>query len=83
MIKRFNKVEPWKFDSTGKFSLGKMKPNNYADLRTDSIYMSILRTTKRNTEDLMCGHYSDVIQELEILKIDIDKEVDRLENMMF
>ena len=31
----------------------------------------------------MCGHYSDVIQELEILKIDIDKEVDRLENMMF
>jgi len=83
MIKRFDKVEPWKFDSPGKFSRGKMKPNNYAALRTDTLYMSILRTMKRDAEDLMNGRYFNVIQDLENLIIDIDKEVDRLDNMTF
>ena len=83
MIKRFDKVEPWKFDSPGKFSRGKMKPNNYAALRTDTLYMSILRTMKRDAEDLMNGRFFNVIQNLENLIIDIDKEVDRLDNMTF
>lgn len=83
MIKRFDKVEPWKYDSPGKFSRGKMKPNNYAALRTDTLYMSILRTMKRDAEDLMNGRYFNVIQNLENLIIDIDKEVDRLDNMTF
>jgi len=54
-----------------------------AALRTDTLYMSILRTMKRDAEFLLNGRYFNLIQNLENLIIDIDKEVDRLDNMTF
>ena len=83
LIKRFNKIEPWKYDSPGKFSRGSMKPHNYAALRNDTLYKSILRTMKRDAEDLMNGRYYMVINNLEHLIIEIDKEVNRLNEITF
>ena len=79
MIKRFDKVEPWYRDETGKFFRGKMKPNNYNVLKTDSLYMSILRTIKRDAGYLLYGHYFKIVEELEGLIFNIDKELVHLE----
>ena len=75
MIKRFDKVEPWKYDKSGKFTRGKMKPNNYNALKTDTLYLSILRTMKRDAEFLMYGRFLNNIQKLEGLIVNIDKEL--------
>ena len=75
MIKRFDKVEPWKFDKSGKITKGKMKPNNYNALKTDTLYLSILRTMKRDAEFLMYGRYFNNIEKLESLIVNIDKEL--------
>ena len=75
MIKRFDKVEPWKYDKPGKFTRGKMKPNNYNALKTDTLYLSILRTMKRDAEFLMYGRYLNNKKKLESLIVNIDKEL--------
>ena len=75
MVKRFDKVEPWKFDKAGKRIRGKMKPNNYNALKTDTLYLSILRTMKRDAEFLMHGRYLNNIEKLESLIVNIDKEL--------
>ena len=75
MVKRFDKVEPWKFDKAGKRIRGEMKPNNYNALKTDTLYLSILRTMKRDAEFLMHGRYLNNIEKLESLIVNIDKEL--------
>ena len=60
-----------------------MKPNNYNALKIDTLYLSLLRTMKRDAEYLMYGRFLNNIEKLESLIIDIDKEVDRLDNMTF
>jgi len=79
IIKRFDKVEPFNYDENGDFYLGSMKPNNYNALKTDVLYMSVLRTMKRDAEYLMYGRYLKIIQELEGLINKIDKELSHLE----
>lgn len=75
MIKRFDKVEPWKYDKPGEITNGKMKPNNYNALKTDTLYLSILRTMKRDAEFLLYGRYLNNIEKLESLIVNIDKEL--------
>ena len=79
IIKRFDKVEPWRFDETGKIFDGKMKPNNYKALKTDALYMSILKSMKRGAETLLYFRYFKIIENLEILIAHIDKELDHLD----
>ena len=79
ILKRFDKVEPWKFDKDGKFYLGAMKPNNYNALKTDTLYLSLLRTMKRDAETLNYGQYYTLIENLESLVVNIDKELANLE----
>ncbi|MEL4456507.1 DUF6090 family protein [Lutimonas vermicola] len=79
ILKRFDKVDPWNFDKDGKFNLGTMKPNNYDELKTDTLYKSLLRTMKRDAEYLLYGDYFDIIKDLESLIISIDKELANLE----
>ena len=79
ILKRFDKVEPWRVDKDGKFLVGAMKPNNYNALKTDTLYKSLLRTMKRDAEFLRYGKYKDIIEDLERLIITIDKELANLE----
>jgi hypothetical protein len=79
ILKRFDKVEPWKFDKDGKFHLGAMKPNNYNALKTDTLYLSLLRTMKRDAETLLYNQYLTIIKDLESLMTEIDKELINLE----
>ena len=79
ILKRFDKVEPWKFDKDHKFQLGAMKPINYNALKTDTLYLSLLRTMKRDTEQLLYVNYFTIIEDLQSLVITIDKELANLE----
>ncbi|MET6992051.1 hypothetical protein [Sediminicola arcticus] len=79
MLKRFDKVEPWKFDKDGKFYRGVMKPINYNALKTDTLYLSLLRTMKRDAETLLYSEYLTTIKDLKSLVADIDKELINIE----
>jgi hypothetical protein len=79
IIKRFDKVEPWKVDKDGEFHRGVMKPINYNALKTDTLYLSLLRTMKRDAETLRYGRYLTIIKDLESLVIYINKELANLE----
>jgi hypothetical protein len=79
ILKRFDKVQPWRVDKDGKFHIGTMKPNNYNALKTDTLYKSLLRTMKRDAEFLRYGKYLVIIEEIESLIITIDKELANLE----
>ncbi|MEJ6736801.1 MAG: DUF6090 family protein [Flavobacteriales bacterium] len=79
ILKRFDKVEPWRIGKDRKFHRGTMKPNNYNALKTDTLYKSLLRTMKRDAEFLRHGIYFDIIENLESLIITIDKELAILE----
>jgi hypothetical protein len=56
-----------------------MKPINYNALKTDTLYLSLLRTMKRDAEQLLYGHYATIIKDLESLVLNIDKELAILE----
>jgi hypothetical protein len=79
ILKRFDKVEPWKVDKDGKYHLGVMKPINYNALKTDTLYLSLIRTMKRDAEILRYGRYFTLIEDIESLVISIDKELANLE----
>jgi hypothetical protein len=79
ILKRFDKVEPWRFDKDGKIHLGMMKPNNYNALKTDTFYLSMLRTMKRDAETLLYDSYLTINKDLESLVVEIDKELINLE----
>ena len=79
ILKRFDKVEPWGFDNDGKIFFGTMKPNNYKALKTDTLYLSLLRTMKGEAEFLKNKQYFTLIEDLEKLIINIDKELAHLE----
>ncbi|MEX0997595.1 MAG: DUF6090 family protein [Flavobacteriaceae bacterium] len=79
ILKRFDKVEPWRFDKDGKFHRGMMKPVNYNALKTDTLYMSLLRTMKRDAETLLYDSYLTLVKDLENLVAKIDKELVNLE----
>jgi hypothetical protein len=79
IVKRFDKFEPWKYGKDHKFQLGVMKPINYNALKTDTLYLSLLRTMKRDAEQLLYGHYATIIKDLESLVLNIDKELAILE----
>jgi hypothetical protein len=79
MIKRFDKVEPWRFTSDGKFHMGKMKPNNYNTLKKDTLYKSLLRSMKRDAEQLNYMKYRTLIDDIENVISHIDNELVKLE----
>lgn len=79
IIKRFNKVEPWYYGKDGKIYLGLMKPLNYNALKTDTLYLSILKTMKRDSETIRNSDYYTLIEDLENLVVNIDKELANLE----
>jgi hypothetical protein len=79
MIKRFDKVEPWRFDRNGKYIIAKMKPNNYRALKTDLVYKSLIKSIQRDADQFLYSQYFNIIEELEELVSQIDKEVNRLE----
>lgn len=81
MIRRFDKVEPWKFDSPGEFARGKMKPNDYNALKKDMLYKSILSSMKRDADDLKNGRYFMIIEALEKTIQHIDLEIERLREL--
>jgi len=79
IIKRFDRVEPWKATESGKIVYGRMKPNNFNALKTDMLYKSILRTSKRDAEQLLYSNYKTIIGDLENLINNIDQEIAKLE----
>jgi hypothetical protein len=56
-----------------------MKPINYNALKTDTLYLSLLRTMKRDAEYLLYGYYATILKDLENLVINIDNELANLE----
>ena len=56
-----------------------MKPINYNSLKTDTLYLSLLRTMKRDAEQLLYVNYFTIIEDLQSLVITIDKELANLE----
>ena len=55
-IKHFDRVGSESIGENGKYGLGRMKPNNYEELKSDPEYLTILKTVKSQTRGIF-GDY--------------------------
>jgi len=79
ILKRFDKLEPWKMDENGVFSYGIMKPLNYQSLKKDDLYKSIIRSIKNEAQSLLNGNYFTILGEVQEIIKDIEVELQKLD----